>query len=98
MFGAAPAWALANCRQVNGHEVCILRMKRSAKRYWEYKAQVSVDGERRPMEWYDCRDRLRLPADGTIIPYWQDDAVAVVCALYRKRELLRQPLPRALGE
>jgi hypothetical protein len=83
---------------VNGHEVCIQRIKRSAKSYWQYQARVAVDGEQRPMELYDCRDRLRLPADGTIIPYWQDEAVDVVCSLFRKQELMRQPMPKSLGE
>lgn len=97
-WAAPPAGAMATCRQANGHEVCIQRIKRSAKRYWEYKARVSVDGKQRPMELYDCRDRLRLPADGTIVPYWQDEAVDVVCALFRRRALMRQPMPKALGE
>ncbi len=94
----SPAWAAVSCRQVNGHRICILRIKRSAKNYWQYQARLTVDGEQRPMELYDCRDRLRLPKDGTIIPYWQDDAVDVVCTLFRKRELMRQPLPQALGD
>lgn len=98
MTTAAPAWAATNCRKTNGHEVCIQRMKRSAKNYWQYKAKLRVDGVQRPMELYDCRDRLRLPKDGTIIPYWQDDAVDVVCTLFRKRELMRQPMPKNLGK
>lgn len=91
-----PAQAAGSCRMVNGHQVCILRMKRSAKRFWEYRARVSVDGVKRPMERYDCRDRLRLPSDGTFIPYWQDDAVDVVCALFHKRQTRRQAPPSAL--
>lgn len=94
----APALAAENCRRVNGHQICIQRMKRSAKNYWQYQAKLKVDDEQRPMEMYDCRDRLRLPKDGTIIPYWQDDAVDVVCRLFRKRELMRQPMPRNLGK
>jgi len=96
-LGAGPAQA-ANCRTVNGHEVCIQRMKRSAKNYWQYRARLKVDGVQRPMELYDCRDRLRLPKDGTIVPYWQDEAVDVVCKLFRQRELMRQPMPSKLGK
>jgi len=73
-------------------------MKRSAKNYWQYRAKLKVDGVQRPMELYDCRDRLRLPKDGTIIPYWQDEAVDVVCKLFRQRELMRQPMPSKLGK
>ena len=90
-----PAQA-SSCRIVNGHEVCILRMKRSAKRYWEYRARVQVDGVRRPMERYDCRDRLRLPSDGTIVPYWQDESVDVVCALFKNRQSRRTAPPAQL--
>lgn len=93
----SPALAVENCRKSNGHEVCIQRLKRSAKNYWQYQAKLKVDGEQRPMELYDCRDRLRLPKDGTIIPYWQDEAVDVVCRLFRKQELMRQPMPQNLG-
>lgn len=91
------AQATTPCRVVNGHEICILRMKRSAKRYWEYRAQVSVDSIRRPMERYDCRDRLRLPSDGTFIPYWQDEAVDVVCTLFKQRQIRRNAPPASLG-
>ena len=52
---------MVSCRQVNRHEVWIQRIKRSAKSYWQYQAKLAVDGEQRPMELYDCRDRLRLP-------------------------------------
>ncbi len=96
-LGASPAWAVTTCRKTNGHEVCIQRIKRSAKNYWQYQAKLKVDGEQRSMELYDCRERLRLPKDGTIIPYWQDEAVDVVCTLFRKRELMRQPMPKSLG-
>ncbi len=92
-----PAQATSPCRQVNGHEVCIQRMKRSAKRYWEYRASVKVDGVSRPMERYDCRDRLRLPDAGTFVPYWQDEAVDVVCALFKQRQIRRNAPPASLG-
>ena len=32
------------CRNYNGHQVCILSIKRSAKNHWEYRASVSADG------------------------------------------------------
>ncbi len=93
-----PVEALPLCRVVNSHKICILRMKRSAKRFWEYRAKVSVDGVVRPIEKYDCRDRLRLPNDATFIPYWQDDAVDVVCSLFKQRQTRRNPPPATLQD
>jgi hypothetical protein len=45
------------CRQYKHHEICVLSIKRSAKNYWEYLASVQVDGVKRPIERYDCRNR-----------------------------------------
>ncbi len=52
---ALPAEA-SFCRNSNNHLICILSIKRSAKNYWEYRAAVSVDGVKRPLEVYNCRD------------------------------------------
>jgi hypothetical protein len=45
------------CRHYNHHEICVLSIKRSAKNYWEYLASVRVDGVKRSIERYDCRNR-----------------------------------------
>jgi len=76
--------ALANpCYTVSGHQVCILEIRRSAKNYWEYRAAVSVDGEGRSLDLYNCRDRTHTTHDGRLIPFSQDLAGAIVCRLYR---------------
>ncbi|WP_316787153.1 hypothetical protein [Thermoleptolyngbya oregonensis] len=77
---AAPVF----CRVVDGHSVCVLSLQRSAKNFWEYRAAVSVDGVVRPVEVYDCRDRLRHKADGTTVSFSRDLAGAIVCRLYKR--------------
>jgi hypothetical protein len=47
------------CRNYKGHQICILSIKRSAKNHWEYRASVSVDGVKTPVEVYNCRDGQR---------------------------------------
>ena len=37
------AWTESNRFE---QQVCILKLKRSAKNYWEYRAKVSIDGEK----------------------------------------------------
>lgn len=43
------------CRNVEGQQVCIETIKRSAKYTWEYRVVVSIDGKSRPVKRYDCR-------------------------------------------
>jgi hypothetical protein len=78
-----PAFA-AFCRHSHNHSICILSIKRSAKNYWEYKAAVSIDGVKRPVEIYNCRDRIRVRPDGTFV--WFDDhgAGELICRFLQK--------------
>ncbi|MBD1873984.1 hypothetical protein H6F75_10850 [Nodosilinea sp. FACHB-131] len=43
------------CRNVEGQQVCIETIKRSAKYTWEYRVVVSINGKSRPVKRYDCR-------------------------------------------
>lgn len=47
------------CQPIENHQVCVLSIKRSAKNFWEYRVQLSVDGEPQAKERYDCRRTLR---------------------------------------
>ena len=47
------------CQTIEGHEVCLVSIKRSAKNFWEYRVQLRVDGRVRAKERYDCRRTLR---------------------------------------
>ncbi|MGB3239328.1 MAG: hypothetical protein WBB29_13600 [Geitlerinemataceae cyanobacterium] len=70
------------CREDNSHQVCILRIKRSAKKYWEYRASVSIDGEKRPIEIYDCRTQVVVRSDGTNILFGEIDPSEIVCSFF----------------
>lgn len=80
----APAHA-AICRNIQGRRICEASLNRSAKNYWEYRAIVTIDGARQPRETYNCRDKIRIQADGTVIPFADGDPSPVVCRLYNKR-------------
>ncbi|MBD1916327.1 MULTISPECIES: hypothetical protein [Cyanophyceae] len=43
------------CRDLEGQQVCIETIKRSAKYAWEYRVVVGIDGKSRPVKRYDCR-------------------------------------------
>lgn len=60
LSGPAPTWAALKCQTLDQHQVCLESIKRSAKYFWEYRAVVSVDGQIRPEQRYDCRPRPTL--------------------------------------
>lgn len=76
------AQAAPLCRTVAEHQVCILKITRSAKYYWEYRAVVQIDDQRRPMARYNCRTRNYVRRDGKHIP--DDPAVQVICAFFKQ--------------
>lgn len=78
-----PAFA-SSCRNYNDRSICILSIKRSAKNYWEYRAAVSVDGVERPIEIYNCRDRVRVRKDGTVVPFQPNGAGEFICNLINR--------------
>ncbi|WP_299490329.1 hypothetical protein [Acaryochloris sp. IP29b_bin.137] len=85
----SPAEA-AICRNIQGRRICEASLNRSAKNYWEYRAIVTIDGARQPRETYNCRDQIRIQADGTVIPFEKGDPSPVVCRLYNKRRAKRR--------
>lgn len=84
LIAASPA-AAASCRQIHGHRVCILSIKRSAQRHWEYRAAVSVDGVAEAIEKYDCRDRVRIPKRSAPIPFEPDGVGDWICSFFPSR-------------
>jgi hypothetical protein len=80
----APADA-AFCRQVEGHQICIVDIKRSAKNYWQYQAVVSNDGIESPAASYDCRERLITDLAGNLSSFRSRQDAKFVCSLYRAR-------------
>ncbi|ACK72352.1 conserved hypothetical protein [Gloeothece citriformis PCC 7424] len=76
-----PAQA-ALCRTLDGNQICIRYIKRSAKYHWEYRASVSINGVVTPIEKYNCRDRIKLTKNGTIIPFKANGAGELICSFF----------------
>jgi hypothetical protein len=83
-IGVAPANA-EFCRKLEGHQICIVDIQRSAKNYWQYQAVVSNDGIELPAASYDCRERLITDRDGSLSSFRSRKDGSVVCSLYRPR-------------
>ncbi|MBE9050235.1 hypothetical protein IQ243_07375 [Nostocales cyanobacterium LEGE 11386] len=80
---AFPATASV-CRNYEGQQICILSINRSAKNYWEYRAIVSIDQVKRPIEVYNCRERVRVRQDGKIVPFAHNGAGKLICSFLQK--------------
>ncbi|HIK12933.1 MAG TPA: hypothetical protein IGS52_22190 [Oscillatoriaceae cyanobacterium M33_DOE_052] len=76
---ALPA-AASFCRQINNHLICIASIHRSAKYHWEYRAAVKIDGVARPIELYNCRQRVRVRKDGQVVPFEPNGAGELICS------------------
>ncbi|MBR8826899.1 MAG: hypothetical protein DSM107014_03170 [Gomphosphaeria aponina SAG 52.96 = DSM 107014] len=72
------------CRQYNDNLICILSIKRSAKYYWEYRASVRINGVTRPIEIYNCREKVRIKSDQTIVPFAPEGAGEFICSYFQK--------------
>lgn len=82
----APAADAAMCRERFEQQVCILQLKRSAKNYWEYRAKVSIEGEKqRAKEIYNCRDRTLTRKGKYPIPFPPDSPGELVCKTFQKQ-------------
>ena len=69
-----------------GQEVCILKLKRSAKNYWEYRAKVSIDGEQQKnLEVYNCRDRTLTRKGKYPIPFLPNSPGELVCQTFQRQ-------------
>lgn len=83
-FSVALPASASVCRSYDSHLLCILSIKRSAKNYWEYRATVSVDGVKRSIEVYNCRNRVKVQQDGTVLPFGHNDPGDLVCSFFKK--------------
>ena len=72
------------CRQAADHTICVNFLKRSAKRYWEYRAAVKIDGILSPIEVYDCRERIKILKNGREIPFTTNGAGEIICRQFRR--------------
>ena len=91
-FGFVPAAHADMCRDRFGQKVCILKLKRSAKNYWEYRATVSLDGEKqRDKEIYNCRDRTLTRKGKYPIPFKANSPGELVCKTFQTRTNFYKP-------
>ncbi|WP_325078584.1 hypothetical protein [Sphaerospermopsis aphanizomenoides] len=72
------------CKNYEGHKICILNIKRSAKKYWEYRAAVSVDAVKTPVEIYNCRGKFRVNKDGTVSQFTENSPGEMICNFFKK--------------
>jgi hypothetical protein len=72
------------CKNYQGQQICILSIKRSAKKYWEYRVSVSIDGVKTPVEIYNCRGKFKVNKDGTISQFKDNSAGDIICGLLNK--------------
>ncbi|MBW4488845.1 MAG: hypothetical protein KME12_13750 [Trichocoleus desertorum ATA4-8-CV12] len=85
LLAVLPAEAKSFCRSSGDRSICILSIKRSAKNHWEYRAAVSVDGVARPIEAYNCRDRLRIRQDGKAVRFEAQGPGELICNMFMMR-------------
>ncbi|MDY7004521.1 MAG: hypothetical protein SWX82_11325 [Cyanobacteriota bacterium] len=83
-FAVAPPAAASFCRNYNGNKICILSIKRSAKNYWEYRAEVSINGRREPLEIYNCRTEEKIQKNGKTVKFQSNGAGKLICNVLNK--------------
>lgn len=84
-FSIAPTADASVCRNYGEGQICILELKRSAKNYWEYRAIVSIDGVKKPLEIYNCRSRSTVKKDGKVVPFGEKDPGQFICIFFKKK-------------
>ena len=79
-----PANAAITCQDFNGHEICVLNIKRSAKRYWNYRTTISIDGKKQPTEIYYCRSEFIIHNDGKLVRFKEDGVGNLICKYFMR--------------
>ena len=73
-----------HCHTYQNHEICLVKIKRSAKNYWEYRASVTFDGVKRPIEVYNCRTQKRINKDNKKVPFQIGGVGEFICQTLAK--------------
>ncbi len=84
LFAVARPAAAFFCRNYNGNKICILSIKRSAKYHWEYRAEVSINDVRKPLEIYNCRSQEKIKKNGKIVKFTSNGAGELICSVLDK--------------
>ena len=72
------------CKNYQGQQICIVSIKRSAKKYWEYRVSLSIDGVKTPVEIYNCRGKFKVNKDGTISQFKDNSPGEMICSFFNK--------------
>ncbi|WP_366558197.1 hypothetical protein [Okeania sp. SIO3B5] len=83
-FAVTPLAAASFCRNYQGNNICILSIKRSAKNYWEYRAEVSINSKKKPLEIYNCRTEEKIQKNGKIVKFQPNGAGKLICNVLNK--------------
>mgnify|MGYP003333226658 CR=1 FL=1 len=83
-FTAAQPAVASFCRNYKENRICILSIKRSAKNYWEYRAEVSINDVRKPLEIYNCRTQQKIQKNGRIVKFESNGAGQFICSVLDK--------------
>ncbi len=59
----------STCYKFGEEQVCILKIKRSAKYYWRYRVELSINNIKKPLAIYDCRQRKIINKDGSQVAF-----------------------------
>ena len=70
------------CRKYHHQKICIINIKRSAKNYWEYRAEISINDKLQSLEIYNCRNQTKEQIDGTTVPFTHENAGLFVCSFF----------------
>ncbi|HAE06182.1 hypothetical protein [Richelia intracellularis] len=71
------------CETINAHKVCIVDLKRSPKRYWNYRVSISIDEEKQPVEIYNCRSQFKIQQDGKIVFFEENSPGKFICRNFK---------------
>jgi hypothetical protein len=70
------------CDRRNDQSICVDRIQRSAKNYWEYRVRLTVNGIVQPTVFYDCRRRQKSQANGIWVDLVEDRVDRLACSLW----------------
>jgi hypothetical protein len=78
-------WAIAlpvqavTCRTVKEEEICIEKIKRSAKYPWEYRVSLSRDQKKQDSVLYNCRNQVTILKNGIRQPFTEQNLGEFIC-------------------
>lgn len=72
-----------DCYDYQGHNICIISIQRSAKYYWQYKVDLTINGGKQPQTTYDCRHETKKVKNSNSIGFKSGDVGYLICSFFR---------------